>query len=235
MAAAMFAMLTINTQAYALDQEVQITIDGSTTIFHAGNGLSASGSVTHDGVTVIASSVSDSPGGGSNSYLLGSTLQLLSTGGSHTIVISVGDTNFTSPTTPPDVFANSHLGGTTSTADPSSTLSFQSYIDTANGQNSTSGGLGTQTGYDSGNINAAGSFALTDATKTFTSLSSGFSMTSVATITLKNAANLNYTTSLDLNQVPVNSVPEPSSMALAGLGALGMIGYGLRRRKAVGV
>ncbi len=30
------------------------------------------------------------------------------------------------------------------------------------------------------------------------------------------------------------SVPEPSSLAIAGLGALGMIGYGLRRRKALG-
>ncbi len=31
-----------------------------------------------------------------------------------------------------------------------------------------------------------------------------------------------------------NPVPEPSSMAIAGLGALGLIGYGLRRRKALG-
>jgi hypothetical protein len=30
------------------------------------------------------------------------------------------------------------------------------------------------------------------------------------------------------------AVPEPSTMAIAGLGALGMIGYGLRRRKALG-
>jgi PEP-CTERM motif len=29
-------------------------------------------------------------------------------------------------------------------------------------------------------------------------------------------------------------VPEPSTMAIAGLGALGLIGYGLRRRKALG-
>jgi len=29
-------------------------------------------------------------------------------------------------------------------------------------------------------------------------------------------------------------VPEPSSLAIAGLGALGLIGYGLRRRKALG-
>jgi PEP-CTERM motif len=32
----------------------------------------------------------------------------------------------------------------------------------------------------------------------------------------------------------VTSTPEPSTMAIAGLGALGMIGYGLRRRKGKG-
>ena len=32
----------------------------------------------------------------------------------------------------------------------------------------------------------------------------------------------------------VTAVPEPSTMAIAGIGALGMIGYGLRRRKALG-
>jgi len=32
----------------------------------------------------------------------------------------------------------------------------------------------------------------------------------------------------------ITSVPEPSTLAIAGLGALGMIGYGLRRRKALG-
>jgi hypothetical protein len=34
--------------------------------------------------------------------------------------------------------------------------------------------------------------------------------------------------------VQINLVPEPSSMAIAGLGALALIGYGLRRRKAQG-
>ncbi len=36
------------------------------------------------------------------------------------------------------------------------------------------------------------------------------------------------------SSVSAVAVPEPSSMAIAGLGALGMIGYGLRRRKALG-
>ena len=30
---------------------------------------------------------------------------------------------------------------------------------------------------------------------------------------------------------PVPGVPEPSTMAIAGLGTLGLIGYGIRRRK----
>jgi hypothetical protein len=33
----------------------------------------------------------------------------------------------------------------------------------------------------------------------------------------------------------VSSIPEPSTMAVAVLGAIGFIGYGLRRRKAKGV
>jgi hypothetical protein len=34
--------------------------------------------------------------------------------------------------------------------------------------------------------------------------------------------------------IGISDTPEPSTMALAGLGALGMIGYAVRRRKAVG-
>ncbi len=44
-----------------------------------------------------------------------------------------------------------------------------------------------------------------------------------------NSSNINATTTLS-----AVAVPEPSTMAIAGLGALGMIGYGLRRRKALG-
>jgi len=38
----------------------------------------------------------------------------------------------------------------------------------------------------------------------------------------------------DVNTNSATVVPEPSTMAIVGLGALGMIGYGLRRRKALG-
>jgi hypothetical protein len=56
-----------------------------------------------------------------------------------------------------------------------------------------------------------------------------YSMTQVATIVASGGAG---NISFDLETT--NFVPEPSSMALAGLGALCLIGYGLRRRKAQG-
>jgi len=66
---------------------------------------------------------------------------------------------------------------------------------------------------------------------------STFSLTQELSITLGagDKANLTITTSLAPG-VGGQSIPtpEPSSFAIAGLGALGMIGYGLRRRKAQG-
>jgi len=41
-------------------------------------------------------------------------------------------------------------------------------------------------------------------------------------------------TGLGSGDAITSPVPEPSSLAIAGLGALGLIGYGLRRRKAMG-
>jgi hypothetical protein len=56
-----------------------------------------------------------------------------------------------------------------------------------------------------------------------------FSLTQEITITLAAGKQGQITISSS-----VNGVPEPSSLALAGIGALGMIGFHLRRRKASG-
>jgi hypothetical protein len=67
-------------------------------------------------------------------------------------------------------------------------------------------------------------------TLTFTLGAGGppFSMTQEMRITLgpNSLANLTITT----RALTTNPVPEPSTLAVAGLGALGFMGYGLRRR-----
>jgi hypothetical protein len=54
-----------------------------------------------------------------------------------------------------------------------------------------------------------------------------FSMTEVVTITFTQAGSVSF-------DYRANSVPEPSSLTLASLGLLGLVGYCLRRRKALG-
>jgi hypothetical protein len=48
------------------------------------------------------------------------------------------------------------------------------------------------------------------------------------------ATGFNFGGTSAVSPAPLNSVPEPSSLAIAGIGALCLAGYGLRRRKALG-
>jgi len=75
-------------------------------------------------------------------------------------------------------------------------------------------------------VGAVGSF-------TVASGAAGFSLTQTLAITLGTGDSASFT--VTTNAAPtISSVPEPSSLAIAGLGGLGMIGFGLRRRKALG-
>jgi hypothetical protein len=66
--------------------------------------------------------------------------------------------------------------------------------------------------------------------------SSNFSFTNTSTFSIGQTLDVtlggNDSVTLTINTTVV-ATPEPSTMAIAGLGALGMIGYGLRRRKAL--
>jgi len=157
------------------------------------------------------------------SEVLSSTTSITrtSSSGTHTLLITITGTGFTAPVTPPNITGNSQIGGSIVQTASNDTLNYQSFV------NST--GFGVQSPAIGGQSNS--SYNNTNPPFTITSLSSGFSLTETIglDLTAKND-QINYSSSTTLNQV----VPEPSSMAIAGLGALGMIGYGLRRRKAKG-
>jgi len=70
------------------------------------------------------------------------------------------------------------------------------------------------------------------ATGAFTA-TSPYSLTEVLVLTFSAAGTVSLSLSSDTS-AGFTAVPEPSTMAIAGLGSLGFIAYGLRRRKASG-
>jgi len=159
--------------------------------------------------------------------LLSSAVSVTNTTGvsGQTLNISIIGTGYTSPTTPPNVVALSNLGNTVVKGSAGDLLSLTSSVIPAD--------FVSPFTPQTNSFSAAGSFSNSQ-TQTITSLpsvGSSFSMTQVLTITLNSLDDrTNYSTSMILTPVP-----EPSTLVLAGLGGLGLIGYGLRRRKALSV
>ena len=141
-----------------------------------------------------------------------------------TFYILVGANGFANPSQPFNV-----LSSVSGTGSPSS-FSFMSYVNNSNGQNATSGGAqGPNSGSNSG------SQAMNSSTTFSVQLSSAanvpkYSMTEDFKITLGAGTSITFNSST----ADPPSAPEPSSMAIAGIGGLGMVGFGLRRRKALG-
>jgi hypothetical protein len=102
-------------------------------------------------------------------------------------------------------------------------LTFQSYVNPDNSQNGT-------TGFTTGpqNPSIVTGSSSNDAFKTITSLSGSYSITETFAITLGAGSEINFSTNTTLTPVP-----EPASLTLAAMSAIGLVGYGLRRRKVV--
>jgi len=129
-----------------------------------------------------------------------------------TVDILVGATGFAASTKAFNV-----VSSVSGTGAPSS-FSFTSYVNNSNGQNATSGGA-----QGAGSGSNSGSQAI-DTSKLFSvNMKNKYSMTEDFHIVLGKGESITFSAT---TAVPN---PEPSSMAIAGIGALGLIGYGLRR------
>jgi len=127
-----------------------------------------------------------------------------------TVDILVGAKDFAASTKAFNV-----VSSVSGTGSPSSFV-FTSYANSSNKQNDTSG-------------SNSGSQAI-DTSKLFSvNMKNKYSMTEDFHIVLGKGESITFSAT---TAVPN---PEPSSMAIAGIGALGLIGYGLRRRKSLGV
>jgi len=151
----------------------------------------------------------------------------ISTSGPATLTIRLTDTGFTA--TGPGTLSTA-LSASAFVAGAGSTVSGQTFKDPSNVEFGTGGFASTKLSH------GTGPFAVM-AADLHGNIPTTYSMTQVITVTFAGAGpavlNLTYTSRNPSSPV-VNTVPEPSTMALGGLGSLGLIGYGLRRRKALG-
>jgi hypothetical protein len=174
----------------------------------------------------VLSTGSNSPGTMALSFLNGASLSVSRTGaGTGTIYITLGDAGFTKPTAPPGyIQVDSSVGGSVTVPNNADALVLQSYIDPANGQNGLTGFTpGSQTPGITGTPVQSFSNSILS---TIGHLTTTYSVTEFLKITLGAGSAFNFSSG-----TTVSLVPEPSSMAIAGLGMLGMIGYGIRRRR----
>jgi hypothetical protein len=181
-------------------------------------------------IAALATS-SDTPGFPTVAFLAGSSVTVANNNaGSATLWITLGDTSYMAPTTPPNISVNSHVANTIIVGGAGNAETFQSYINSDNSQNGTTGMTGgPQTPSITGPLGST-----SDVFSTITSLASPYSLTETFKITLDAGSSMNFSSNTTLTQIPSTSVPEPSTLALTGLGTLGLVGYGLRRRKARG-
>jgi len=183
------------------------------------------------GYTITATT--NDPGGGTTTFPGSSTLENLvfavqntgSTTDTLTIALTGAGYTLTGP-----LMANFSVSGSSSLKSSSdSTIASSSInstaIPTVNGTTVT-GTPGTGPGSQPYSWNGA-SPPLGNSNELLITTSGTFSESQLVQITLKAGDEVNLT--FNTSAVPV---PEPSSMAIAGLGALGLIGYGLRRRKS---
>jgi len=169
---------------------------------------------------------STSPGSPTSAQTTSSTTTLINNSGSTiTVFVTVGSTGFTMPAG--NVSVSSSVSATVAVAGASNLLSFNSYVGGNNLQNAITG---TTTGSPQTlNITAIASGLSNAQSFGVNPTGSPYAMTERYQITLSGHSSITLSGS-----TVVSPVPEPSSMAIAGLGALGMIGYGVRRRKVMG-
>jgi len=184
-------------------------------------GTISQGGTTFNSLTIIAS---DNVPGGTTGNLTQESISSSGSSGTGTLQVVVQElSSFTHPTGSP---LNLQSNVSRSDGETGTTLTFQSWANGTVGSSSpfvTGGSTPGKQTFSS----AVGNNTPPNQLSTSFANSGSYTLQSVLTLTAGDSGNINVNGS-----TTVSAVPEPSTMALAGLGALGFVGYALRRRKA---
>jgi len=216
-------------------------------LFYTADGVPAGGTPLTSGVstgtvtsgTYSYSLTATSNDTSSNSRLNTTTINVTNTGAAGTtLTLTLTGTGYTfggTATNGEIVQAQSSVQGTGGPASSTDTTKAAAFADGSNAKFGTATALLSSNGTTPSGVSTTYTFtpAVGPMTNfTIVSGATGFSLTQTLAITLGHNDSASFT--VVTNVSPPSAVPEPSSLAIAGLGGLGMIGFGLRRRKALG-
>jgi len=138
--------------------------------------------------------------------------------------ISVVGSGYTAPVAPPSLSMVSSISGTIYLSSAGDSLSYQAAVPTATF-------VGPPPGLQTPDITPPNvSYLSNTPAASISLLAAPFSITESIAVVLNGK---NDSISLPAS-VSLTTVPEPSTMVIAGFGGLGLIGYGIRRRRASG-
>jgi hypothetical protein len=210
---------------------IQLSTDGvswdSVASASSGTAVSYSNSSYHGFAITNLGLDSNSPGTSPLTFLEGSVTHIKNTtSGNLTLYIRLGDIGFTSPLNPPPILLDSQIGVTVTVPGAHNALTYQSYVDPADGQN-------TQAGFTTGpqmpSITGTPKSSNDDTSKLITSgLTSTYSITEYFKLTLDGKSQINFSSGTNLS-----AIPEPSSLVLSCVSVLGLVGYSLKRRISI--
>ena len=199
---------------------------GFTTICSGGPSCGTSFVASNGLAFTLFGATSNSPGDALNAKVLQATVQLNNpTASAQSITLVVGDTGFTSPTAPPATSLINSIAGTVTTGGAGNVFNAIGCIDQADGQNVCPGTINTPLVV--ANITTPGS-GNNSSTAAVNTLNSPYSMSERLFITLDPGANINFSASSD-----VTAASEPASLALMGVGLVGLGWIVSRRRNVV--
>ncbi|HUE70464.1 MAG TPA: PEP-CTERM sorting domain-containing protein [Pirellulaceae bacterium] len=237
---ALLASLGGLTLSSTADAGLQVTLTAgasSTTIIDGGAGDAdglANNEIQVNSVTVggyefkVTLVATNSPGGGGIAFLDSGTNQIIDVGGGATTVSIFASANgFTDPSSPPDVYVFSGSTAQFNSATPNGNtadFSYNAYIDSTNGLSTSAAGDLVGTGSDS--VSAPGNASVGE-TQVYTIAGTPYAINLALIATFNEAGS-----SLDLDgTVKLSPVPEPATLAIWGLGAMGVLVAGRFRRK----
>lgn len=183
---------------------------------------------TSNGLTFLSfGATSNSPGTATNADLLSTSLRISNpTSTTESVLLSIGATDFTSPTAPPTATFLNNISGTVITGGADNALTSIACIDQGNGQNNC--GL-YATPPIVADITQPGAGSATTTTPV-PLLNGPFSMTELISFTLSPGALINYSSSSDLSS---NNVSEPGTIAILGTALLGLGMISRRKRNTL--